>query len=84
MNLIERQWELYAKAVLAKDAPEIQLRECKLAFFAGAQALFASIMTLLDPGEEPTDSDLRKIDEIDRELKTFVGQVTAGANRGSN
>jgi hypothetical protein len=29
-------------------------------------------MTILDPGEEPTETDLRRMDLIDRELKQFI------------
>jgi len=41
------------------------------AFYAGAQHLFASIMTVLDEGAEPTDADLRRMDNIAAELKAF-------------
>jgi hypothetical protein len=41
-------------------------------FFAGAQHLFSSIVTILDPGEEPTDADIHKMDLIDRELQKFA------------
>jgi hypothetical protein len=60
--------------VVRPDAPLVQLEECKLAFFAGAQHLFGSLMTVVDPGEEPTEADLRKMDLIDRELRRFVEQ----------
>jgi hypothetical protein len=43
-------------------------------FFAGAQHLFGSIMGIMDPGEEPTDADLRRMDQIDVELKTFIAE----------
>lgn len=46
------------------------------AFFAGAQHLFASIMNQgLDEGTEPTDADLRRMDNIANELKVFEREL---------
>jgi hypothetical protein len=41
------------------------------AFMAGAQHLFSSIMTILDPEAEPTERDLKRMDLIDQELEAF-------------
>lgn len=71
-KLIEAGWIALRLAALPADAPPIQLEEMRNAFFAGAQHLFGSIMDILDPGEEPTDADLRRMDLIDRELKAFI------------
>ncbi|MGX9432410.1 MULTISPECIES: hypothetical protein [Bradyrhizobium] len=74
-KLIEAGWIGYRIAVVPPDAPLVQLEECKLAFFAGAQHLFRSLMTVFDPGgEEPTEADMRKIDLIDKELRRFAEQ----------
>lgn len=70
-KLIEAGWISLRIACLI-DAPADQLREMRMAFFAGAQHLFGSIMTMLEPGQEPTDKDLARMDLIDRELKTFI------------
>jgi hypothetical protein len=43
----------------------------RLAFMAGAQHLFASIMAFLDPGTEETDADLRRMGLIADELEAF-------------
>lgn len=69
--LIEAGWVGYRLAVMSPDAPAIQLEECKLAFFAGALHLFQSIMTIMDPGEEPTAADLMKMSLIHEELEKF-------------
>lgn len=52
-----------------------QRQQLRDAFFAGAQHLFASIMTILDPGEEPTEADLARMESIHRELETFAGEL---------
>ncbi|TYL87472.1 hypothetical protein [Bradyrhizobium cytisi] len=70
-KLIEAGWAGYRMLVLPPDAPSIQVEECRLAFMAGSQHLFSSIMTILDPGEQETEADLRKMDLIDKELRAF-------------
>lgn len=71
-KLIEAGWVGLRIAVDLIDAPSDQLREMRMAFFAGAQHLFGSIMGILDPGEEPTEADLRRMDLIDAELELFI------------
>jgi hypothetical protein len=70
-KLIEAGWASLRVMSLPPDAPEVQIREMRYAFMAGAQHLFASIMVILDPGEEPTDADMRRMDLIQRELDAF-------------
>ena len=73
-KLIEAGWVGYKLGVLPPDAPDIQISECRLAFFAGCQHLFGSIMSMLDPGEEPTESDLNRMTLIERELTEYIKQ----------
>jgi hypothetical protein len=84
-KLIEAGWVGYRLAVMSPDAPAIQLEECKLAFFAGAQHLFSSLMTIMDPGVEETDADLKKMDLIDKELQKFAREfeLKAAKAKGS-
>jgi hypothetical protein len=44
----------------------------RMAFFAGAQHLFGTIMTVLEPGDEPTPKDLQRMDLIHLELDAFI------------
>lgn len=67
-KLIEAGWAAFAHYVVPKDAPPIQVREMRLAYMAGAEHLFDSIMSILDPGEEPTAADLRRMDLIGKEI----------------
>lgn len=69
---IEAGWALYRHQVLPRECSQAQLDETRKAFFAGAQHLFGSIMTMLDPGTEPTDADLTRMDRIHEELAAFV------------
>lgn len=69
--LIEGGWAAFSEMVIPKDASADQQLDMRTAFFAGAQHLFASIITILDPGAEPTDADMARMDQIDRELREF-------------
>lgn len=70
-KLIEAGWAGYKLAVLPKNASEIQISECRLAFFVGCQHLYGSIMSMLDPGPNETPNDLNRMELIDKELRHF-------------
>ena len=76
-RIIEVGWLALRDQAIAKDAPQVQLDEMRQAFFAGAQHLFASIMTVLDSESEPTERDMRRMDSIDKELRGFIADYTA-------
>ena len=70
--LIEVGWFVYnryAKPVMPIDA--------KMAFYAGAQHLFASMMNTLDDDREPTEADLKRLNLINSELEEFLPQLEA-------
>jgi hypothetical protein len=71
-KLIEAGWIGYDKLVLSPDASQLQRDECRLAFFAGAQHLFGSIMQILEPDAEPTPADLERMSQIHAELEGFL------------
>lgn len=71
-KLIEAGWIGLRLAAVPDNASALQLEEMRNAFFAGAQHLFSSIMSILDPGEEPTAADLRRMECIQDELDDFI------------
>ncbi len=71
-KLIEAGWVVMRMMALPKDAPQIQIDGMREAFFAGAQHLFSSIVTMLDPEAEPTERDLRRMTLINSELEAFI------------
>lgn len=79
-KLIEAGFQAYRMLAIPPNAPEIQVSECRLAYFFGAQHLFSSLMGVLDEGSEPTEDDLKRLDLIDTELNTFVAQVKEQMN----
>ena len=76
--LIEQAWLSYSDNVIPKGAPAVQLQETRRAFYAGAQALFQTLLNILDPGTEETERDLETMNFIDAELKRFVAKVKVG------
>lgn len=76
-KIIAAGWASFCQFCMPADAPKIQLEEMRKAFFAGAQHLWGSIMTGLDPDEEPTAQDERRMELIDAELRDFGARLTA-------
>ena len=71
-------WRDYRTKVIPVTAPAIQARECRRAFYAGANALFTSILAMLDPGAEATEADLTKMDLIAEEFRAFARAIEDG------
>lgn len=76
-KLIEAGWLSYRAVVIDPKAPPQQLEECRIAFFAGAQHLFGSIMTIGDPGAEATPNDMKRMSLINDELNKFITDFKA-------
>ena len=75
-KIIEAGWMGLRSMAVPPNAPAIQIDEMRNAFFAGAQHLFSCIMRTLDPGEEPTDADMARLDKIHTELDAFILDYT--------
>jgi len=70
-RLIEVGWVALRRIAVPPDAPEIQINEMRMAFMAGAQHVFASMMSFMDPGEEPTERDMMRVEQLHNELDAF-------------
>lgn len=79
--LIEAGWIGLAIMALPPDCPPAQIQDMRVAFFAGAQHLFDSMMGILDPGGEPTAADEARMNKIQAELNRFAEQFSKW-NRG--
>lgn len=75
-KLIEGGFAAYL--MVRKVAPEDRgawiLRE---AYMAGAEHLWSSIMGILDPGEEPTEADMYRMDLIGAEIEAWADKQRA-------
>lgn len=78
MKRLEAAWALYRAQVIPADAGKVQVKEARRAFYAGAQAMLNEQITMLDLSTEITEADLRKMDELDHELKQFATDVQRG------
>lgn len=76
-KLIEAGFASLRVSVISPDAPTAQVDEMRMAFMAGAQHLWGSIMTMLDPGEEASAADLKRMGLIADELDAYVKQLRA-------
>lgn len=72
LKLIEDSWNDYFSKVVPEDASEIQVRETRKAFYAGAVCLYTTIMTSLGPNAEVSESDLNIVGSIQDELRQFL------------
>lgn len=73
--LIEFGWRTLCTTVVPPDASAVQLNEMRMAFFSGALHLYSSIMSMLEPGAEPTDNDMHRFHKIDSELEKFSDEL---------
>lgn len=76
-KLIESGWIGLRLTAIPLDAPAVQLEEMRKAYMAGAQHLWSSIMTMLDPGADETPADMRRMDLIATELENFADELLA-------
>lgn len=76
-RLIEAGWVSLRKFAIPKNASEEQLREMRMAFFAGAQHLWGAVNSIMEAGDEPTVADLQRMSKINDELEQFVAALKA-------
>ena len=75
--IVEAGWRSYEIMCLRPEVGQAQRNDMRLCFFAGAQHLFGSIMSMLDPSDEPTEKDLARIALVDKELTEFIDKFSA-------
>lgn len=68
---------LEAETFNAETSP-LQRREMRRAFYAGALGFFEILISDLDPGDEPTDKDMNKVDNLQAELVRFAEALDRG------
>ena len=71
-RLVEAGWLSFRIMAIAPNAPQIQLDEMRVAFFSGAQHLFGSMMSFLEAGDDVTEHDLKRMDQVHEELEGFI------------
>jgi hypothetical protein len=77
-STIGQAWDKYRSMVMPPAAGAIQIRECRLAFYAGAQEVLLSLMRIEagPPGIDPTEHQLLDgVEHLERmrlELEEFA------------
>lgn len=74
-KLIEAGWVALRLHAIPLDAPAAQLDDMRYAYMVGAQHLFSSMLSIMDPGLEETEADVRRMDLIHRELEAFRKEI---------
>ena len=74
-RLIEAGWAVVRAHAIPPNAPDIQINEMRMAFYAGAQHLWASVNSILSEDREPTDEDMRRMQLIHDELQQFAAEL---------
>jgi hypothetical protein len=77
MRTVQEEWERYALSCIPPEAPEIQFRECRRAFFAGASALMNRVIEI---GNDPISEEegCRILSAIEAECRQFCVDVAEG------
>jgi hypothetical protein len=68
------EWNVFRDVVIPKDASEIQLREMRRSFFAGASMCF----TLLVNHTNNEDLGLELMNDLDAEFRSFAERTKTG------
>lgn len=75
--LIEQEWRKFCLACFG-DVSREQYIDLRRTFYGGAAALYGTIMNILEPGDEPTEADLERMNSLHNELQNFNEDVKAG------
>lgn len=77
MNTIRKQWDIFNTTVIPADAPAIQRKEMRRAFYAGAEALLRINFEI--GGENVSeDQGMTILNGLNEECFDFAKQVAAG------
>ncbi len=76
--LMAEEWDKYARLVLPTNCPSVQKSETRRAFYAGAQSILFRVIQSFAPESEPTEADLKIMDDLHQELQDFAALVKAG------
>ncbi|TXM72171.1 hypothetical protein FV226_13155 [Methylobacterium sp. WL12] len=76
--MLSREWDSFVEACDLQHAPEIQRREMKRAFMAGARSYSGLVMRHASGGDEVTETDLAMMEALEVEMAAFLKDVMAG------
>jgi hypothetical protein len=74
--LIEAGWAVMKMVEWPELGPGPEYDARRMAFFAGAQHLFGGIMQTLDPGDDPTETDMNRMNLVSEELRRWTEEMS--------
>jgi hypothetical protein len=77
-NRVAEQWNTFAQAVLPKDCSDLQRKEMRRAFYAGAHMLFCMLLGNLSEGGEPKPEDMQMLADMNAECEAFAESIKQG------
>lgn len=80
-KLIEAGWVGLRLTWIPAESSPIHIQELRMAFMAGAQHLFSSMLIVMDDDREPTARDMKRMELIAAELETFGKELELGARK---
>lgn len=66
--LVETGWQIHKGIILQIADNDPRLFDIRLAFMAGAEHVFTSLIGMMDEGDEITDGDMKKMALLDQEI----------------
>ena len=72
MNHIQTNWDTFMRLAMPPDAPEIQVREMRNAFYAGVCMIFAEMMDQLNNPKVTEEDGGKFLSEIHSEVNGFM------------
>lgn len=78
-KLLEAGFLAMRAAIIPPTASEGQISD--IAYMGGAQHLWSSILSVLEPDSEPTEKDMKRMSLIDAELRAFKAEMELRAAR---
>jgi hypothetical protein len=76
--LMRAEWAKFEAACFPGGVGEVQRREMRRAFYAGAQSILFRVIESFAPESEPTAEDLQIMTDLHQELSDFADDVKAG------
>lgn len=79
MKAIQEQWEIYKKIAIPVEAPGVQIREMRRAYYAGVESLLRILWVIgaEDVSEDEATGMIQKVDEECREFAAMIARSEA-------
>jgi len=82
-SLIEAGFRAMCILYLPREVSSEQLDDMRCVYYLGADHIFTSVLSVLEPDAEPTDKDLERMTKVYRELEAFRKTFNGGISDGN-